>query len=108
MTWLRVAGVPADRIFVSCGVTRSGFGHSTVYVRDSTGTWRHLNSTTPAFKHVDLKLFPSKDDTMDFIGIDPSKFWFSFNDRLSISKFELHEAKVFFDKEESMKKVIIG
>ena len=107
VSWMRAARIPADRIFVSCGVTRSGFGHSTVYVKDSTEEWRHLNSTSPHYNRNNLQDFPSKNDSTDNIGIHPEKFWFSFNDKISISKFETEEAKKFFDKEKAMKRIVI-
>ncbi len=107
VTFLRIAGVPADRVFVSCGTTRDRFGHSTVYVRDSEMTWRHLNSTTPMFKHDDLKKFPDNKNENDYVGIREGGFWFSFNDAISISKFETAEAESLFNAEPTMKKVLI-
>lgn len=108
VSWLRVAGVPADRVFVSCGTTRSGFGHSTVYIkRYLDNKWVHLNSTLPYKTKTNLKDYPLKDDETDSIGIHPDKFWFSFNDLISIQRFDTKEAEDFFNKEEAMKKVII-
>ena len=107
VTFMRIAGVPGDRVFSSCGYTRSGFGHSTVYVRDSTNQWRHLNSTRPNFLRDDLRNYPWNCDDNDKIGIHPFKFWHSANDLISISKFETAEAKKLFGLEPAMKRVTI-
>ena len=97
-SYFAAANIPRDRWFVSAGVTRSGFGHATIYVRDSSGCWRHMNSTSGK-THNDLKDFPSKNDTKDSIGIDPEQFWFSFNDLFSIHRFETGRAREGFAME---------
>ena len=107
VSMLRIAGLPANRVFASCGYTRSGFGHSTVYVRDYAGVWRHLNSTRPHYKRPVLSDYPSKDDEADTMGIRPGGFWFSANDRISISKFETAESQKLFNKESALKAVSI-
>jgi len=107
VSMLRIAGVPASRVFASCGTTRYGFGHSTVYVKDFSGVWRHLNSTRPHLRKTVLSDYPSKDDETDRMGIKKGGFWFSANDKISISKFETAEAKSLFNAEPVMKLVEI-
>jgi len=98
-SYFAAAGLPRNRWLVSCGYTRSGFGHATLYVKDDSGTWRHLNSTRPHHRYRQLSKFPANDDPRDNIGIHNDKFWFSYNDRFSINKFEVPEAESTFNKE---------
>lgn len=83
-----MAGIPRDRWFVSAGMSRAKIGHATVYARDSSGVWRHLNSTTPHYRYKNLKDYPSNKDSGDMLGIAENGFWFSFNDVYAIHKFE--------------------
>ena len=107
VTMMRIAGVPGDRVFESCGYTRSGFGHSTVYVEASDLHWRHLNSTRPNYHKSTLFEYPLKEDEDDLIGIAPGMFWHSENDLLSIHAFETKEAGALFSMEPAMKRVTI-
>jgi intein/homing endonuclease len=101
------ARIPKNKWLISYGITRGGYGHATIYVKDSEGNWRHLNSTTPWNKKAKrLQDFPTNKDKMDLIGIKESGFWFSFNDVFSCSKFETTEAKKAFEKENLSAKVL--
>ena len=105
-SYFACAGVPRDRWWISCGYCKGvNGGHSTVYVKDDSGIWRHLNSTSPYPKNAkSLEDFPDKDDPKDSLGI--GDFWFSFNDYWSISDFTTN-AKKSFKREKAMKNVNI-
>lgn len=107
VSYLECAGVPSDRILVSAGYTRSNEGHATVYVKDSNNVWRHLNSTTPHYSYSDLKLFPSNKEETDMLGIHSDKFWFSFNSKYAIHKFETSSTAEGFNKDKLSSKVLI-
>jgi hypothetical protein len=96
-SFFATANIPRDKWFVSAGTTRSGFGHATFYVNDGK-EWRHFNSTSPNITSKNIKNYPLKNDDNDSIGIHPNKFWFSFNDLISISKFEVPTQKTLFSK----------
>jgi len=81
------ANIPYSKYLVSAGYTRSGFGHATNYYNDGK-TWRHINSTTRNKTPKNLTEYPDKDDTTDSIGIEANKYWFSFNNTISINAFE--------------------
>jgi predicted transglutaminase-like cysteine proteinase len=93
------ANIPRHLWLVSCGTTRNGFGHSTIYCKDSEKNWHHLNSTKPDYRYDDLKKYPSNKDETDKIGIKDGGFWFSYNDAWSIHKFESTEAAATSKKE---------
>ena len=94
---LKAANIPRNRWLISCGFTRNNIGHATVYVKDSTEIWRHLNSTKRDYGYSDLKKYPSKNNKSDTIGIKPNGFWFSYNDVFSIHQFESAEAETSFN-----------
>lgn len=98
-SYFEAAKIPCTKWLVSCGTTRSGFGHSTIYCKDSDGEWRHLNSTAPSFSFDSLKKFPSNKDEKDLVGIKPDGFWFSYNKSYSLHSFESAEAKDSFFKQ---------
>lgn len=107
-SYFACAGIPRDRWWVSAGYTRSGEGHATVYAKDNSGNWHHLNSTNPYPRNAQtLAEFPLKDDEKDSIGIEPDSFWFSFNDYWSISDFETKSASVSFNKSLLAKRISI-
>jgi len=106
VSWMRVGGVPADHIFVSCGRTRMGFGHSTVYVKDLNGEWRHINSTSKGKNKNSLLDFPLKNDPSNLFGISKDNFWFSFNDKISVQRFDTAQAERYFDEEKAMRQVL--
>jgi predicted transglutaminase-like cysteine proteinase len=95
-SYLKSAGIPSENWFISAGTTRSGYGHATIYF-NYKNKWYHINSTT---QHTNTKItqYPTKEDETDKIGIHPQKFWFSFNDKISINKFETTTAKTNFNK----------
>ena len=98
-SYLIGANVPEFRVRVVCGETRTGGGHSTVYVLDdSLSTWRHLNSTTPyaAIHGLDLKDMPTSKDTNDGIGI--GQVWFSYNNQFAWHQFE-GGARISYNKD---------
>lgn len=83
---LNALGLPDWRSRIVCGMTRSGFGHSTVYyLADDLKTWVHLNSTTP-LSQIGGTL-PTLNDDKDLEGI--SGVWFSFNKEKSWADFEI-------------------
>jgi len=86
------ANIPYSKYLVSAGYTRSGFGHATNYYNDGE-TWRHINSTTRNKTPKDLTEYPDKDDNNDKIGIENNKYWFSFNNTISINAFETNGQK---------------
>lgn len=97
-SYFAAANIPRDRWLISCGMARAGFGHSTVYAKDNTGIWRHLNSTKPEYKSSHLSGFPSNKDKNDLPGIKDKEFWYSYNDVFSLHKFESKGAKGDFVK----------
>lgn len=98
VTAFRIAGVPANKVFVSWGEIRLAPAlHSTVYVEDSEGTWRHLNSTNWNTR-ANLQDYPDKDDETDGIGIKKNGFVASFNDKLAISSIEDEETKKLYEE----------
>ncbi len=90
------AKIPRNLWLVSVGIARGGYGHATVYVKDGTGIWRHLNSTRPESKAEHLSGFPSNKDKNDMPGIKPDGFWFSYNDKFALHKWDSEEAKEAF------------
>ena len=98
-SYFAAANIPRDKWLLSCGKTRSNIGHATVYAKDSTGAWRHMNSTYTKDKPNNLQDFPHNKDLMDSAGIAEDKFWFSYNDYFSLHKFESTEAEKSFNDE---------
>ncbi len=90
------AKIPRNRWLISVGVTRAGYGHATVYVKDEMQVWRHLNSTRPESKETRLSGFPSNKDEKDMAGIKPNGFWFSYNDKFSVHRWDSEEAREAF------------
>lgn len=101
-SYFATARIPSTDWFISAGYTRSKIGHATVYAKSSDEKFNHLNSTNQKNYYNDLKKFPSKNDSKDKIGIHPDKFWFSFNDKFAINKFETSSAVNSFNKEKTM------
>jgi predicted transglutaminase-like cysteine proteinase len=98
-SYLIGANIPEFRVRVVCGETRTGGGHSTVYVLDDNlSTWRHLNSTTPyaAVHGLDLKDMPTSKDRSDGIGI--GQVWFSYNNKFAWHEFE-GTARISYNKD---------
>ncbi len=98
-SYFAAANIPRKRWWNSCGTTRSGEGHCTIYLQDNNGVWKHTNSTAPYYFHKDLKDYPSKDDPEDTIGIEEGGWWFSYHDKASVHKFETEFAEAGFLKE---------
>jgi len=98
-SYFAAANIPRDKWLISFGWARNNIGHATVYTKDSTGIWRHLNSTKKDYSHSDLKLYPSRHNNNDYSGLKPSGIWFSYNDVFSIHQFESREASATFKKE---------
>jgi len=97
-SYFAAAKIPRNRWLISAGETRTEIGHATVYAKDSTGVWRHLNSTKPEFQHFNLKQYPSNKDQTDSLGIKEDGFWFSFNDFYSVHNFDsVTTAAVFYN-----------
>ncbi|MBI4453253.1 transglutaminase-like cysteine peptidase [Candidatus Woesearchaeota archaeon] len=95
-SYLIGAGVPNYRVRVVCGKTRSGGGHSTVYVLgDNQKTWYHLNSTTALHEIPTdrLELMPTSKDVSDRMGI--GEVWFSYNNEHAWHVFEGNAEKSF-------------
>lgn len=95
-SYLIGAGVPNYRVRVVCGQTRSGGGHSTVYVLgDNQKTWYHLNSTTALHEIPTdrLELMPTSKDASDKISI--GEVWFSYNNEHAWHVFEGNAEKSF-------------
>lgn len=83
---LNALGLPDWRSRIVCGMTRGGYGHSTVYyLADDLKTWVHLNSTIPATQISNT--LPTINDENDLEGI--SDVWFSFNKEKSWANFEI-------------------
>lgn len=83
---LNALGLPDWRSRIVCGLTRDGYGHSTVYyLADDLKTWVHLNSTTPA--SLIRKSLPTINDDSDGEGIED--VWFSFNKEKSWANFAI-------------------
>lgn len=104
-SFFAAAGIPSDRWLISAGLTRTGFGHATVYVKDRLGSWRHLNSTRPSYAMDDLIEYPSNKETDDKLGIAEGQFWFSFNDAFSLHRFDTRSAGAEFKKSKLSKHV---
>jgi len=104
-SYFAAARIPRNRWLVSAGKARNGIGHATFYAKDSTGTWRHLNSTT-GFSFPDLKDYPDNKSEKDHWGIAEDGFWFSFNDWFSIHKFESKEAQDSFKEADLPIKIV--
>ncbi|MBS3121530.1 transglutaminase-like cysteine peptidase [Candidatus Woesearchaeota archaeon] len=88
-SYLIGAGVPNYRVRVVCGQTRSGGGHSTLYVLgDNQKTWYHLNSTTALHQIPTdrLESMPTSKDVSDKMGI--GEVWFSYNNEHAWHVFE--------------------
>ena len=102
-SYFAAAGIPSDHWLISAGITRSGFGHGTVYAKDKLDLWRHLNSTSPSYSYEDLIDYPSNKDPNDKVGIKEGGFWFSFNRDFSLHKFETREATTSFSKLKNIK-----
>jgi len=95
---LIAAGLPEWRVRVVCGLTRNGFGHSTVYVlADDLKTWYHINSTGGKEYLDDLTKFPTTKDKKDLLGI--KHVWFSFNNKYAWHTFKTESAAKSFDSE---------
>ncbi len=90
------ARIPRNLWLISVGVARAGYGHATVYAKDGIGIWRHLNSTRPEYKSEHLSGYPSNKDKNDSPGIKPDGFWFSYNDKFAIHRWDSEEAKEAF------------
>ncbi len=90
------ARIPRNLWLISVGTARAGYGHATVYVKDSTSVWRHLNSTRPESKAINLLDFPSNNDEKDIAGIKPDGFWFSYNDKFAVHRWDSEEAREAF------------
>ena len=98
-SYLIGANIPEFRVRVVCGETRTGGGHSTVYVLDdSLQTWRHINSTTPyaAIHESKLSDMPTSKDKSDGIGI--GQVWFSYNNKYAWQQFE-GAARISYNKD---------
>ena len=92
-----VAGrIPRSKWLISVGIARAGFGHATVYVKDEIGLWRHLNSTKPESTAKRLSGYPSNNDKKDMPGIKPDGFWFSYNDKFAVHRWDSNEAQEAF------------
>jgi len=90
------ARIPRSRWLISVGIARAGYGHATIYVKDELGIWRHLNSTRPESKAEHLSAFPSNKNKNDKTGIKPDGFWFSYNDKFAVHRWDSEEAKKAF------------
>ncbi len=90
------ARIPRNLWLISVGTARAGYGHATVYVKDSTSIWRHLNSTRPESKATSLLDFPSNKDEKDTAGIKSDGFWFSYNDKFAVHRWDSEEARQAF------------
>ena len=90
------ARIPRNLWLISVGTTRNGYGHATVYVKDETQVWRHLNSTRPESKATRLCDFPSNKDEKDMAGIKTDGFWFSYNDKFAVHRWDSEEAQKAF------------
>ncbi len=90
------ARIPRSKWLISVGIARAGYGHATVYVKDELGIWRHLNSTRPESKATRLSGFPSNNDKNDMAGIKPDGFWFSYNDKFAVHRWDSEEAREAF------------
>ena len=90
------ARIPRNLWLISVGIARGGYGHATVYVKDELELWRHLNSTRPESKATRLSEFPRNNDTKDKTGIKEDGFWFSYNDKFSLHRWDSEEAKEAF------------
>ena len=90
------ARIPRSKWLISVGIARAGYGHATVYVKDELGIWRHLNSTRPESKETRLSGFPSNKDKNDVAGIKPDGFWFSYNDKFAVHRWDSEKAKEAF------------
>ncbi|MFH1438925.1 MAG: hypothetical protein ABIG89_00015 [Candidatus Woesearchaeota archaeon] len=77
------SGIPEERVYVGCGITRGGGGHATVFYQSDIGVIYHINSTTPLdMVPLDLESLPTKDDKKDMIGLDIEEF--RYNNRTAI------------------------
>jgi len=104
-SYFAAAKIPCDRWLVSAGITRDDFGHATVYAKDSTNIWRHLNSTSPMFKFDDLKKYPSNKNKNDLYGIKENGFWFSYNFLFAVHRWDSEEAKKSFNAAKLLVKI---
>jgi len=96
-SYFACAGVPRSRWWVTCGRTRTGTGHATIYARDDTGKWRHLNSTNQKVTGLKLTDYPLNTDKKDLIGLET--YWFSYNDFFSVTMFEDLQTNGFYKSE---------
>ncbi len=103
-SYFACAGVPRDRWWVTCGRTRRGTGHATIYARDDNGQWRHLNSTNQKIVGMKLTDYPLNSDETDLIGL--KTYWFSYNDLFSVTMFEELETNGFY-KSKLNKKIVM-
>lgn len=95
-SFFAAARIPRSRWLVSVGTTRAGYGHSTIYAKDNSGKWRHLQSTKPDYKHMYLDSYPTNKYEGDKHGIKEDGFWFSFNDFFAINRWDSDTAKAAF------------
>lgn len=58
VSMLEHIGVKKCCVYVVWGLANNGIGHSTVIVKDSTGVWRHINSSNIFESKTDLKDYP--------------------------------------------------
>ncbi len=96
-SYFAAARIPRSKWLISVGIARAGYGHATVYAKDGTQIWRHMNSTKPEYKSKHLSGFPSNKDKNDKTGIKPDGFWFSYNDKFAIHRWDSEEAKEAFE-----------
>ncbi len=84
-------GVPRDSVFVCIGQSFNGIGHATVKVKDSTGVFRHLNSSNLFENFTDLKEYPEfhkKDTSFRTNGFNLEIMDYEFNSIVAETKFE--------------------
>lgn len=91
----RIAGIPEGLLRITCGNNRNGEGHATNYYRDSTGVWRHINSTTSFPIHSSITEFPAQNNSSDQMGVTDA-VWFSFNAEKAFHQFSTASAEDTF------------
>ena len=85
MSYMIIAGVPYYLLRNCCGLTYSGFGHSTLYYYASDNKWHHIECTLNSYPWNKITDFPLRTDVSDTSNIE--HVWFSFDARNSFHKF---------------------
>jgi len=91
-------GVPWYLLRKCCGMTYSGFGHSTLYYYASDNRWHHIECTKNRFTEQKATDFPLRNAT-DSSNI--KSVWFSFDAFNAFNKFTTNGRKSYKQQEHS-------